>query len=309
VHIRRSFKLLLLILIPLVVAVSGCSTTESITRKVLPESWANKVLPNPPNLKKRVMVFPLVDQAGLGPERTAQYSREFYDRLKESPFLILTEPPDGVFSTSAMESPQFGVMTHSSLVDFADSMGMNDLIIGVLNPVEISIQKTGIWPFDDWRKIFGVSVAVNVIDTASKTLLMTRVELEEFKVDMEEADDIDEKTFIDQISTESFPKIIEKMAEAVAAKLRREPWTGKILAVENGTVMINAGKEVGLEPDKRFEVFGRGKSVDSASGRTIYLFGDKLGLVQVRSVMEAHSLAEPISGGPFEAKQFVRFRP
>jgi len=309
VRIRQLSKHLLLIFVPIAVAVSGCSTTSSLTRKVLPESWARKILPEQPNLKKRVMVFPLVDQAGLGTQTTARYSRKFYDLLKASPYLLLSEPPDGMFSSLAMESPQFGVITNSSLVDFAQGLGMNDLIIGVLNPVEISIRKTGIWPFDNWRKIYGISIAVNVIDTASKTLLLTHLELEEFPVDLDEAEELDEKAFIDQVSAESYPEIIEEQAEIVARKLREQPWTGRILAVENDSIMINAGKEVGLEPGKLFEVFVTGKSIPSGSGRAIFLFGEKIGAIKVNSVMESHSLAEPVSGGPFAPKQFIRYKP
>jgi hypothetical protein len=309
VRIRRFSQLLLLIFMPLFVAVSGCSTTASLTRKVLPDSWADKILPEQPNLKQRVMVFPLVDQAGVGAQITGQYSRQFYDLLKACPNLLVSEPPDGMFSSLAMESPQFGVVTNSSLVDFAHSLGMNDLIIGVLDPVEISIRKSGLWPFDKWRKFYGISMAVNIIDTASKTLLLTHVELEEFPVDLDEAEESDEKAFIDEASTEAYPEMIKELAEIVARELHRQPWTGSILAVENNAIMINAGKEVGLEPGKLFEVFAQGKSIPSGSGRTIFLFGEKIGMIKVNSVMETHSLAEPVSGGPFEPKQFVRFRP
>ena len=306
---KRLFMLLLLTLLPLLVAASGCSTTESITRKILPESWADKILPGQPNLKKRVMLFPLVDQAGLGPEKTARYSEEFHNFLKESPYLLLNKPPDGIFSSLAMESPQFGVVTNSSLVDFAESLGMNDLIIGVLNPVEISIRNTGIWPFDDWRKIYGISVAINVIDTTSRTLLLTHLELEEFKVDLDDTEEQDEKTFIREISAEALPELVEQLASVVKTKLRTEPWTGRILAVENGTVMINAGKEVGLQPGSLFQVFEPGKSIASGSGIPIHLLGESIGEMKVNSVMEKHALAEPVSGGPFVAKQFVRFKP
>ena len=222
---------------------------------------------------------------------------------------MLSDPPDGIFSSLAMESPQFGVVTNSSLVDFAESLGMNDLIIGVLNPVEISIRNTGIWPFDDWRKIYGISVAINVIDTTSRTLLLTHLELEEFEVDLEDTEEQDEKAFIKEISDESLPELLEKLASVVKTNLRREPWTGRILAVENNSVMINAGKEIGLQPGSFFQIFSPGKSIASGSGIPIHLLGESIGEIKVNSVMEKHALAEPVSGGPFEAKQFVRFKP
>ncbi len=308
-NVKRLSELIFLILLPIFVVTSGCSTTESLTRKVLPESWARKILPGQPYLKRHVMVFPLIDQAGLGPELTAQLSHQFYDLLKKSPHLLLHEPPDGIFSSSSMESPQFGVVTNSSLIDFAEGLGMNDLIIGVLNPVEISTQNTGWWPFDDWRKIYGVSIAVNVVDIASKTLLLTNLGIEEFSMSLEDAEEQDEETYIQQISRETLPELIEEQAPIVEQGLNAKHWTGRISAVENNTIMINAGKDVGLQQGNRFEVFTEGKSIPSGSGRAIYLFGANIGELKVTSVMEKHSLAESVSGGPFKAKQFIRFKP
>lgn len=307
--IRRIFKLLLLFLVPLFMSASGCSSTASLTRKVLPQSWADKILPDQPNLKKRVMVFPLVDQAGLGREIAHQYSQHFYHLLKECPNLLVSEPPDGMFSSLSMESPQYGVVTNSRLVDFAQGLGMNNLIIGVLNPVETSTRKTGIWPFDDWKRIYVISMAMNVVDTASKTLLMSHLESKEIAISLEEAEEMDEKAFLDEASAESYPEIIKKQVETLVRELHRQPWTGTILAVEDDAIMINAGREVGLEPGKLFEVFAPGKSILSGSGRTIHLFGEKIGVIKVNSLMETHALAEPLSGGPFKPKQFVRFMP
>lgn len=308
-NVKRLSELVFLILLPIFVITSGCSTTESLTRKVLPASWARKILPGQAYLKKHVMVFPLIDQADVGPKLTAQLSRQFYDLLKKSPHLLLHEPPDGVFSSSSMESPQFGVVTNSSLIDFAEGLGMNDLIIGVLNPVEISVQNTGWWPFDDWRKIYGVSIAVNVIDIASKTLLVTNLEAEEFSMSLEDAEEQDEEAYVKKISIETFPEIIEEQVPVVERGLNAKYWTGRISAVENKTIMINAGKDVGLKIGNRFEVFTEGKSIPSGSGRSIYLFGANIGELKVISVMEKHSLAESVSGGPFKAKQFIRFKP
>jgi len=307
VSLRHWSGLLLLVLLPVFAGTFGCSTTASLTRKVLPESWARKILPGQPHLKKHVMVFPFIDQADLGPELTAQLSRRFYDLLKESPYLILHQPPDGVFSSTSMESPQFGVMTNSSLIDFAEGLGMNDLVVGVLNPVERSTDNTGWWPFDDWRRIYVVSVAVNVIDIASKTLLITHIEAEDFSLSLEEAEEQDEEAYVHEIARETFPELIEEQAPVVEEGLNSRPWTGRISAVEDGTIMINAGKDVGLQEGGRFEVFTEGKSIPSGGGRTVYLFGKNIGEIKVTSVMDRHSMAEAVSGGPFKAKQFIRF--
>ena len=74
--ILLSFLVLSLSFFPLF----GCSTTRSLVKKITPHS---------PLLKKRVMVAPLIDQAGIGPERTARIDDDFVELLKKSPHLLI----------------------------------------------------------------------------------------------------------------------------------------------------------------------------------------------------------------------------
>ena len=306
---KRLTSITCLCLLSLLLAASGCSTTKNLTKKVLPDSWARKIMTNEADLKKRVMIFPFVDQAGVGPEMAKKLGNEFYEHLRKTPNLLLYDPPDGVFSTQAMESPQFGVVTSSKLVDIATDMGMNALMIGVLNPVEIAVHKTGIWPFDGWKKIYTVSAAVNVIGTASKTLIYTDIALEEYDMSLEESGQLDQENYIRKITLEALPDLIHKLGSIMDFKVSDEPWTGKIVAVDGDTIMINAGTEVGLEDNAVFKVFSVGESISSGTGRTIHLLGETVGEIKVTSVMEKHSLAEPLDGGPFKAKQFIRLKP
>ena len=306
---KRFTSITCLCLLFLLLAASGCSTTKNLTKKVLPASWARKIMTNEADLKKRVMIFPFVDQAGVGPEITKKLGHDFHQHLRETPNLLLYDPPDGVFSTQAMESPQFGVVTSSKLVDIATDMGMNALIIGVLNPVEIAVHKTGIWPFDGWKRIYTVSAAINVIGTASKTLIYTDIALEEYDMSLEESEQLDQENYIQKITLEALPDLINNLGSTLDFKVSDEPWTGKIVAVDGDTIMINAGKEVGLEDEAVFKVFSVGESISSGTGRTIHLLGETVGEIKVTSVMEKHSLAEPLDGGPFKAKQFIRLKP
>ncbi|MFO7986064.1 MAG: hypothetical protein R6U38_09370 [Desulfatiglandaceae bacterium] len=289
-------------------ATSGCGTTVAVSKKILPDSLAKKVLPGQPLLKKRIMVLPFVNQADVGPEIAENLSRAFYESLKQSPNLLLYEPPDGIFSSMAMETPQYGIVTSSKLVDFAEKQGMNAIVVGVLNPVEIMTRKTGWWPFDKWRKIYIVSVSVNVIDTVSKTLFLTHMESQDFSIPLEEADETDPEAFIHDCLTEALPDLIAEQVSTIETQLDGKPWTGQILAVEDDTVMINAGKDVGLKEGQRFEVFASGRAVSSGSGRQVHLLGEAEGEIETTTVMDGHALADPVSGGPFETKQFVRIK-
>jgi len=188
-------------------------------------------------------------------------------------------------------------------------MGMNVLMIGVLNPVEVAVHKTGFWPFDSWRRFYTVSAAVNVIDTISKTLIYTDIAIEEYSMTLDESDQMDQETYIQQITLEALPELVHNLGLTMDFKVSEEPWTGKVLAVDGDSIMINAGKEVGLKEEAVFKVFSVGESMSSGTGRTIHLLGTAIGDIIVTSVMEKHSLAKPLNGGPFEARQFIRLKP
>lgn len=297
---RLYFEALLLMALSLVlITTSGCGMMRSLISPVIPKG---------PELKKKVMVFPLVDQAGLGAERAEELDRGFWEFLKRSPDLLLYSPPDGMFSSLAMTSRLFGVATSSRLIDIAEGLGMNALIIGVMNPIEVTTRKSGIWPFRSYKKFYEISMGVNVVDITTKTFSMTRIESEEFSASLEDAEKQGDKEIIDQALKEALPEILEGQASAVEDELAKVPWTGRILAVEDDTIMIDAGKKVGVRPGQYFEVLSKGKSIPSGSGRTIRLLGERMGEIKVDSVMGKHSLAVPVKGGKFSAGQVVRFK-
>ncbi|MCK5486394.1 MAG: hypothetical protein KAI86_09280, partial [Desulfobacterales bacterium] len=148
-------------------ALSGCSTTKSVV---------DKIVPGAPDLKKRVMIAPLVDQAGFGQERTAQIAANFVELLKESPHLLLFQVPQDIRSGTDSKSPEFGIVIPPELVKRAQDLGMNALIIAVLNPLEATTRKTGIWPFRDISRIIEISMTVNIVDTASGCLYLTKLD-------------------------------------------------------------------------------------------------------------------------------------
>lgn len=278
-------------------ALSGCSTTKSVI---------DKIVTNAPDLKKRVMIAPLVDQAEFGRERTAQIAANFVELLKESPHLLLFQDPQGIPSGTGSKSPEFGIVIPPELVKRAQDLGMNALIIGVLNPLEATTRKTGIWPFRDISRIIEISMTVNIVDTASGCLYLTELDSEEMDFLIDELPGRDENEVIDQIIEAKMPRILKRQSAAVIESLVKEPWTGKILAVENGMVKINGGEDVGVRPDQLFTVFARGESITCRAGRSFDILGKKIGEIKTTSIMENHSLAVPVAEGSFLAGQTIR---
>ena len=299
-HIMRKqyfFLLNFLILSILLIPLFSCGTTSSVVQKITP---------NRPSLKKRLMVAPLIDQAGLGPERTARIAADFVELLRKSPHILIFQTDKAIYRDKGVKSPEFGIVVPPELVKTARDSGMNALIIMVLSPLEATSRKTGIWPFRDMSRIVEISLLVNMVDTTSGCLYSTRLESEEMAFMIDELPGRDENEVIDQIIEEKMPRILKRQSSAVIKNLMRQPWTGKILTVDNGTIKISGGKDVGVRPDQVFTVFAMGETIVFQSGRSFDLLGKKIGKIKATSVLEKHSLAVPVAKGTFMAGQVIK---
>lgn len=305
---QHSCITLVLLLSLLLILSTGCSTTQSILRKITPRSLAQKILPGSSGLKKRVMVLPLVDQGGFGQDQVSSATTEFIQFLKESSHLLLSRAPETISSDIGVRSSRFGIVTHPMLIKRAGELGINALIAGVLSPIDISSGKRGIWPFRDLCKIYLISLSVNVVDITSGTIMLTKVVSEDFSVALEEAKGQDDKRLIAENSKEIITKIVKIQSSAILESLLDEPWMGKILAVSNGNIRINAGKDIGLRPGQIFEVFSPGEPIRSGTGAFFAALGEKAGEIKVTSVMEKEALALSIGGKQFSSGQIIRFK-
>jgi hypothetical protein len=287
-------------LLLLLVAILGCSTTKSVVKKITPTKN---------DLKKQVMIVPLVDQASLGPSRTAQIHEKFVNLLQESSRIVLYQHTQDVRLPKRSKANESSITPSPDLVKKAVDLGMNALIIAVLNPLEVTTGKKGIWPFRDVSSIVELSMVVNVFDIARGCLYMTRLESEKMSFLFDELQGRDENEVIDQILQEKMPPILKRQAAAVIEDLTEEPWIGKILAVENGAVKINAGSNVGIHQGQIFAVYALGESIVCQTGKTFSLLGKKIGEIKTTEIMESCSLAVPLAEARLLAGQIVRFTP
>ena len=282
-------------------AILGCSTTNSLTRKIsLGKS----------KLKKRVMILPFIDQAGIGTEQTSQMTSSFIDHLKKSSHIIV-HPSDPSFAQPQNpRSPQFGIVIQPELIRMAEESNLNALITGILAPIEITTKKGGIWPFRNMNRHFQTSVIVNAVDVATGTLILTSLKSKEEKVPLDDFfDEMEsevEPETVKQIASEVFPSIVGQQASVVASTLGEEPWYGKVLSVEENSLVVNAGSEVGVQPGHRFEVFSMGEPVRSRSGVVFHSLGKKVGEVKVVSTTNDRSVCTLPDNSSFKVGQIVR---
>jgi hypothetical protein len=177
-----------------------------------------------------------------------------------------------------------------------------------------------VWPFTGKDKQVEISMVVNALDITNGTLFLTnlervRTEIPEEKEDEEslivqEQEARTERELIaavpDHVKEEALSEILGNQAEAIVEKLRDKKWAGRVLSANSDKVMINAGKDVGLSEGSVFEVFSRGESIRSVSGRSLYLLGNKVGEIRTVQVLDKYSSAVPVNGESFMAGQVIR---
>ena len=302
---------------------AGCSTVKSFlnTGTSAVTSVYKKVRPAKPGLKKKVLVLPFLNQAGLGKAKVEQITITLIDLLKENQYLLVHKAVEPIPTSVKIRSPKFGIVIDPDLAKKAEEMGMNALITVVLNPFEVHSKKSGIWPFRKIKRKLEISMVVNVLDITNGTLFLTNIESRRIKIperDFEEDLIIkeEEKREIEDdiasIGEEKFNKILtdilEDQASAITNTLDYQPWSGRVLSANQKNIIISAGKDVGLTAGSVFEVFGKGESISSASGRSLFLLGPKVGEIKTVRLMESYASAVPLTGGQFRAGQVIKMK-
>ena len=268
-----------------------------------------------PALKKRVLVLPFLDQAGLGPEKVEEFTQTFLDHFNRDGYYLIHMGPSLPGTAARPRAPEFGIIADPEAEKKAGAMGMNVLITAVLSPENARTRKKGIWPF---RKVVAdveIPMIVNAFDVVSGTLYLTNLESVKIETPVEEFDPFfDEdpgklRYELDPRQVEkAWAQILERQAQALNRKLRAQPWMGRILAVDSRGALINAGEDVGLKPGVVFDVLDKAETIESAGGRPISLFGPRVAEIKVAEIKEDRALATPLSDARVEAGQIIRIK-
>jgi len=273
----------------------GCSTTHSLLKMIRSSE---------PVLAKRIKVVPFLDETHLGGNLGKTFTAEFIAKIRKIPSVILDEKPFDLSRPVNMKSPRFGIVTPKGLIRKAEERGLNILITGVVNPVDLTMKRTGIWPFRKNTHFYKISVVVNLIDVSTGAVLFTRLESKTFSGSEEEYTD-NEKEFMAELIKDHLPEILKKQVSAVTDVLEGIPWIGKVLSAEDNTIRVNGGRDVGIKEGYVFQVFSYGKWIKSMSGRPYPIRSEKVGEIEIVSVGEHEAVARPLSGGPFTIGQVI----
>lgn len=295
----------------------GCGKAKSIYMSISDENTRASVSTGPDRsgLRKRVLLVPFLNQAAISEKRMEEITSLFVSLLEKDPNILLEKTTEPLPSTMKMRSPQFGIVTDAGLAKKAEELGVNVLMTVVVNPYDVRLKRSGIWPLRKTKQEVDVSVVVNGLDLFNGTLFLSHSENEKLDLAIDEDEEFEEevsakKPGMPQLDEKVFhrtlSRILERQAAVVQSAMRNLPWTGRILSSDGNKIVISAGKRVGVSPDRVFEVFGRGDQVRSASGKSIYLLGPKVGEVRTVEVSEDSAAVKPVTEAQYNVGQIIR---
>lgn len=320
-HLKSGFSLtkainkLILIIIFFSLMAPGCSIIspqkvyEKVVTKIPWKPWKIKRKHNE-GLKKKAIFYPLINNAGIEDLYLSSLSNKLIKLIEQEAPVIIKKGNIKIPTIKGLTSPEFGISIDTDLARESEEQGMNIMISGIINPVEMEIKKKGIWPFKKPYRYITTSLLINVVNLQNGTLLLSNLETKTIKekIKEEEIKKKKENPIPKRALHKALDELIKKQAEKIAQSINESPWMARILTTEKKLVVINAGKDVGLSPNQVFEVYSRGEPIKSAEGRRLFLLGNKVGEIKVVSVHKTLSKAVPLNGGGFKPGQVVKLK-
>jgi len=100
---------------------------------------------------------------------------------------------------------------------------------------------------------------------------------------------------------------IDRAVRYIIMRMAEHSWEGKVVAIQSGAIVINAGSEAGIEVGDRFTVLRPGEEfIDPDTGMSLGSDSFEIGEIETYSVSPKFSKAAVVSGAGFEPKDIVR---
>jgi hypothetical protein len=199
-------------------------------------------------------------------------------------------------------------MVNPALIKSADEMGVDVMIVGALSPFETNTRREGIWPFRKITKKVDISLLINALDVINGGFLLSHLENVESETSSHGEGEEQKSTLKRATLNEALSEIIENQADVITEILRAHPWRSRVTSVEADGLIVDGGRDIGLEKGSVLEVYEIDGSIRSLDGRNLPLLGNKVGEIKVVNVLSASVDASPLTGGPFEAGQVVQLK-
>jgi hypothetical protein len=258
-----------------------------------------------PVLKKKILITPVINNSGIDNLLTDQIMRDCVSYISEDEYLVVSTLQKYGDSAQAFLNKPYGAILNPVYVKKSGASGINILLACIIQPVEVTKARKGIWPYrKDTHKIT-LTVSINAVDTVNGTLVVYEDETIDFKYGLINTGENDKWVPDGSLLQDKILDLTEKLCSRAIDILRKVPWQSEPV-VEGGNYVIRSGRDIGINENTVFELFKKGESAKSGAGDQYYLLGGKVGETNVRSVAEKSAILN-INPGQSEVS-FVRVK-
>jgi hypothetical protein len=303
-------RYLLILSIPVLLAfTSGCGgaakdvyyvggeTAKSLKRLVTPDAK--------PVLKKKILITPVINNSGIDNLNIDQIMQDCVSYISEDEYLVVSTLKKYEYQGQAFLNKPYGAILNPAYVKKSGASGINILLACIIQPVEVTNARKGIWPYrKDTHKIT-LTVSINAVDTVNGTLVVYEDETIDFKYGLINTGESDKWVPDSNILQSKILDSTEKLCSRAIDKLRKIPWQSEPI-IEGGNYIIRSGRDIGINENTIFELFKKGEPAKSGVGDQYFLLGEKIGETGIRSVAEDSAVLN-INAGQSEVS-FIRVK-
>jgi hypothetical protein len=303
-------RCLLILSIPVLLAfTSGCGgaardvyyvggeTAKSIKRLVTPDAK--------PVLKKKILITPVINNSGIDNLQADEIMQTCVSNISEDEYLVVSTLKRYEEQEQAFLNKPYGAILNPAYVKKSGASGINILLACIIQPVEVTKARKGIWPYrKDTHKIT-LTVSINAVDTVNGTLVVFEDETIDFTYGVIKADDSDKWLPDSNLLQGRILDMVERLCSRAVKKLRKIPWQSEPV-FEDDKYVIRSGRDIGINENTLFELFKQGEPARSVAGDQYFLLGEKTGEAGIRSVTENSAVLD-INAGQGEVS-FIRVK-
>jgi hypothetical protein len=319
-HFSKKFRLQthilawILLLPASLMLITGCSstlknTTETLTRTT--KKISRQITFSGDGLKKTVAVVRFENkslQAG------ADFQKTFYNNFIK---FLKTKCGDIIVKDSASEGnpgsftqlPKLasGQTDNFALAVIGRQLGLNAIIAATLENIRVRDEIRGILWTRDTHYLIQVVVRAEAYDTHTATKIIDENFVHEVEIDELDYESIQNKKAetLPRIN-EAFDQILSEMGNRICDVLSEQPWHGYVAAVTGDKIILSAGRQVGLKPGNKLDVFDSGRILEGLDGQRFFEPGIKTAELKIVAVSDDRSEAVKVSGRGLKEGSVVR---
>ncbi|MBC8247828.1 MAG: hypothetical protein H8E81_09595 [Deltaproteobacteria bacterium] len=265
----------------------GCSTYYTARRTT--KKIARDIMINEEDLKKSIAIIKFENQT--------YYTNDKIDELFQSKItetlqsactnIHLILPGDERYPKPLKAPPRLssGRIDNLKLVQVGRLYGLGAIATGSINNVSAYQEKRGLFWLRDDHTYLQVQIHLEVFDTETGAKLLDENRLEEVEIEEDDYHFIKEKRQVPIVEiSEEVQFSATLLGEKICDALANQSWKSYVVSKEGEKVIISSGKNAGLQPGNRFDIYDTGKLINGIGDERFLLPGKKVGVIQVTYV-------------------------